>query len=62
MPVFAALRRTPLDDSLLASLRQLLDGRLSTSAAVKALKGYQPSAVGALTYQGGGVRPAYIEA
>jgi ABC-type transport system substrate-binding protein len=33
-----------------------------TSAAVKALKGYQPSAVGALTYQGGGVRTAYIEA
>ena len=33
-----------------------------TSAAVKTLKGYQPSAVGALTYQGGGVRTAYIEA
>ena len=34
VPAFAALRRTPLDDSLLASLRQLLDCRLSTSAAV----------------------------
>ena len=34
VPASAALRRTPLDDSLLASLRRLLDCRLSTSAAV----------------------------
>jgi peptide/nickel transport system substrate-binding protein len=33
-----------------------------TSAAVKAVQGYRPSAVGALTYQGGGVRTAYIKA
>jgi peptide/nickel transport system substrate-binding protein len=33
-----------------------------TSAAVKALKGYRPSLVGSLSYQGGGLRTAYIEA
>ena len=33
-----------------------------TSAAVKAVQGYRPSAVGALTYQGGGVRTTYIKA
>jgi ABC-type transport system substrate-binding protein len=33
-----------------------------TSAAVKELKGYQPNVVGALTYQGGGMRTAYIMA
>jgi peptide/nickel transport system substrate-binding protein len=33
-----------------------------TSAAVKELKGYQPNVVGALTYCGGGLRTAYIEA
>jgi len=33
-----------------------------TSAAAKEVRGYQPSAVGALTYQGGGVRTAYIKA
>jgi peptide/nickel transport system substrate-binding protein len=33
-----------------------------TSAAAKEVRGYQPSAVGALTYQGGGVRTAYIAA
>jgi hypothetical protein len=33
-----------------------------TSAAVKALKGYQPNMVGALTYRSGGVRTASIEA
>jgi peptide/nickel transport system substrate-binding protein len=31
-----------------------------TSAAVKELKGYQPNAVGALSYHGGGLRTAYI--
>jgi D-lactate dehydrogenase (cytochrome) len=43
VPAFAALRRTPLDDSLLASLRQLLDGRLSTSEAVCAQHGKDES-------------------
>jgi peptide/nickel transport system substrate-binding protein len=33
-----------------------------TSAAVKEVQGYRPSAVGALTYQGGGVRTTYIKA
>jgi ABC-type transport system substrate-binding protein len=33
-----------------------------TSVAVKALKGYQPNMVGALTYHGGGLRTASIEA
>jgi peptide/nickel transport system substrate-binding protein len=32
------------------------------SAAVKEVQGYRPSAVGALTYQGGGVRTTYIKA
>jgi ABC-type transport system substrate-binding protein len=32
-----------------------------TSAAVKELKDYQPSAVGALSYHGGGLRTAYLE-
>jgi len=31
-----------------------------TVAAVKALQGYQPGAGGAVTYQGGGLRTAYI--
>jgi peptide/nickel transport system substrate-binding protein len=31
-----------------------------TTAAVKALRGYQPGLGGALTYQGGGLRSAYI--
>jgi peptide/nickel transport system substrate-binding protein len=31
-----------------------------TSAAVKALHGYQPGSAGAITYQGGGLRTAYI--
>ena len=31
-----------------------------TSAAVKELRGYQPGLAGALTYQGGGLRTAYI--
>jgi ABC-type transport system substrate-binding protein len=34
----------------------------NTSAAVKEVQGYRPSAVGALTYQGGGVRTTYIKA
>jgi peptide/nickel transport system substrate-binding protein len=33
-----------------------------TTAAVKALRGYQPGLGGALTYQGGGLRTAYVEA
>jgi hypothetical protein len=33
-----------------------------TSAAAKELQDYQPNAVGALTYHGGGIRTAYIEA
>jgi len=33
-----------------------------TSAAVKALQGYQPGSSGALAYHGGGLRTAYIEA
>jgi peptide/nickel transport system substrate-binding protein len=33
-----------------------------TSAAVKELQGYQPGKMGALTYYGGGLRTAYIEA
>src|SRR6266446_6466288 len=33
-----------------------------TSAAVKALRGYQPNVVGAFTHRGGGVRTAYIQA
>ena len=33
-----------------------------TSVAAKEVQGYQPSTVGALTYQGGGVRTAYIKA
>jgi peptide/nickel transport system substrate-binding protein len=33
-----------------------------TSVAAKEVQGYQPSAVGALTYHGGGVRTAYIKA
>jgi len=32
-----------------------------TTAAVKALRGYQPGAGGALTYRGGGFRTAYLE-
>jgi ABC-type transport system substrate-binding protein len=31
-----------------------------TSAAVKALRGYQPGATGSFSYQGGGIRTAYI--
>jgi ABC-type transport system substrate-binding protein len=31
-----------------------------TSAAVKALQGYQPGSAGALAYRGGGLRAAYI--
>jgi peptide/nickel transport system substrate-binding protein len=33
-----------------------------TSAAIKALKGYQPGATGSFSYHGGGIRTAYIEA
>jgi hypothetical protein len=33
----------------------------SASAAVKALRGYQPGATGSFSYQGGGIRTAYIE-
>jgi peptide/nickel transport system substrate-binding protein len=33
-----------------------------TTAAVKELRGYQPGSGGALTYQGGGLRTAYIQA
>jgi len=33
-----------------------------TSAAAKALRGYQPSMTGALHYRGGGLRTAYMEA
>ncbi len=33
-----------------------------TSAAVKALRGYQPGVTGAFTYASGGIRTAYIEA
>jgi peptide/nickel transport system substrate-binding protein len=33
-----------------------------TSAAAKALKGYQPGSAGALHYSGGGLRTAYMEA
>ena len=33
-----------------------------TSAAVKELRGYQPGATGSFSYQGGGIRTAYIEA
>jgi len=33
-----------------------------TSAAMKALKGYQPGATGSFSYHGGGIRTAYIEA
>jgi len=33
-----------------------------TSAAVKALRGYQPGVTGAFTYASGGMRTAYIEA
>jgi peptide/nickel transport system substrate-binding protein len=33
-----------------------------TSTAIKEVQGYRPSAVGALTYQGGGVRTTYIKA
>jgi ABC-type transport system substrate-binding protein len=33
-----------------------------TTAAVKALQGYQPGAGGAVTYQGGGLRTAYLQA
>ena len=43
VPASAALRRTPLDGSLLASLGQLLDDRLSTSAAVCAQHGKDES-------------------
>jgi peptide/nickel transport system substrate-binding protein len=31
-----------------------------TSAAVKELQGYQPGSAGAVSYQGGGLRTAYI--
>ena len=31
-----------------------------TSAAVKELQGYQPGSSGAVTYQGGGLRTAYL--
>jgi peptide/nickel transport system substrate-binding protein len=34
----------------------------NTSAAAKTLRGYQPGSAGAVTYQGGGLRTAYIEA
>ena len=43
VPAFAALRRTPLNASLLTSLRQLLEDRLSTSAAVCAQHGKDES-------------------
>jgi len=43
MPANAALRRIPLDGSLLAALRRLLDDRLSTSAAVCAHHGKDES-------------------
>src|SRR5215813_5006833 len=43
MPANAALRRMPLDGSLLAALRRLLDDRLSTSAAVCAHHGKDES-------------------
>jgi peptide/nickel transport system substrate-binding protein len=33
-----------------------------TSAATKEVQGYRPSSVGALTYQGGGVRTTYVKA
>jgi len=33
-----------------------------TSAAVKELRGYQPGSAGSVSYQGGGLRTAYIEA
>jgi ABC-type transport system substrate-binding protein len=33
-----------------------------TAAAAKSLQGYQPGAMGALTYRGGGLRTAYITA
>jgi len=33
-----------------------------TSAAAKALRGYQPGSAGALAYHGGGLRSAYIVA
>jgi len=32
-----------------------------TSAVVKEVQGYQPSAAGALTYYGGGVRTTYVQ-
>jgi hypothetical protein len=32
-----------------------------SSAAVKELKDYQPNAIGALSYRGGGLRTAYLE-
>jgi ABC-type transport system substrate-binding protein len=31
-----------------------------TSAAAKALQGYQPGSAGALAYRGGGLRTAYL--
>ena len=43
MTAFAALRHSPLDGSLLASLRELLGVRLSTSAAVCAHHGKDES-------------------
>ena len=43
MPAPAVLRREPLQSSLLASLRQILDNRLSTSAAVCAHHGKDES-------------------
>jgi D-lactate dehydrogenase (cytochrome) len=43
VPAFAARRRTPLNASLLASLRQLLEDRFSTSAAVCAQHGKDES-------------------
>jgi peptide/nickel transport system substrate-binding protein len=33
-----------------------------TSAAARALQGYRPGSAGALHYQGGGLRTAYLEA
>jgi D-lactate dehydrogenase (cytochrome) len=43
MPGYASLRRQPLDDCLLASLRPLLGDRLSTSAAICAHHGKDES-------------------
>jgi hypothetical protein len=37
-----------------------LHGVAQTSAAAKTLQGYQPGSAGALHYQGGGLRAAYM--